>query len=119
MRKWTKYFISRSNFTTALAIVLDCLGQLLTDERHRVGQFSPARLGRLLMCGTFKFIFVGATNFERRNAGKFAAEYKRIYCRSLKKWRRGEVEILVDNIQSIKFLQFGFFAVQSLFSDLN
>ena len=27
-------------------------GQLLTDEHHRVGQFGPARLGRL-MCGTF------------------------------------------------------------------
>ena len=48
-------------------------GQLLTDEHHRVGQFGPARLGRL-MCGTFKFIFVADARFGEE---KFEAEQKR------------------------------------------
>ena len=48
-------------------------GQLLTDDHHRVGQFGPARLGRL-MCGTFKFIFVADARFGEE---KFEAEQKR------------------------------------------
>ena len=63
MRKWTKYFISNCQLHNSSGDSFGLFRQLLTDDQHRVGQFGPSPLGRL-MCGTCKFAFANAANSD-------------------------------------------------------
>ena len=63
MRKWTKYFISNCQLHNSSGDSFGLFRQLLTDDQHRVGQFGPSPLGRL-MCGTCKFVFATAANSD-------------------------------------------------------